>query len=528
MKWIDIVKKFLIDNKHILLILLLSLIMRLLNLWIPFIDQHYIRQSDTAAIALNFFNNGFNIFKPEVFTGPYVHNYIETEFNLVPFLAAILYVIFGVHEWVGRFISVVFSLATIFLIYKLFLYLTDKRKAILISFIYSILPVTVYFGRNFQPDAAMMFFTVGYVYYTLKYAKEKKYLDLVGSIIMGTFALLIKISTAYIFLPIVFIFLYQYRKKIFTQWGLYLLLGIPAALSAGYYYWAYKLGQTTGLSFGFWNIGSNNKWATFELLFSFKFYRVLFERVAYYLFSPIIFALFCFGIIIALKEREEADLINLVWLLGVLGYIVILAQGNYIHVYYQMPMSPFVSYLAVRFFDVMIKNNTLMKSFQFRIKKKILLIQLKHIFILLIFITSLAPTIHHYLREDRRIQYEIGVEIREHTLESASIIIMEPETYPANQLVRYYAQRNGVNLKEKGITNEKLLEAIDLLEEEFSIVYLTFLTSENYSDPEIPRTYYKPIGEITTDMYNGLLNGTATLIYSTAFWEIWDVTNYNN
>lgn len=523
----DTVKRFLSDNKHILLILLLALLMRLLNIWIPYIDQHYIRQSDTAAIALNFFNNGFNIFKPEAFTGPYEHNYIETEFNLVPFLAALLYTIFGVHEWVGRLISVVFSLFTIVLIYRLFLYLTDKKKAILISFIYSILPVTVYFGRNFQPDAAMMFFTVGYVYYSLKYAKEKKYGDLAGAIIMGIFALLIKISTAYIFLVIGFIYLYQYRKEIFKQWGLYLILGIPAILTAGYYYWAYKLGQTTGLSFGFWNVGSNNKWATFELLFSIKFYRVLFERIAYHLFSPIIFALFCFGIIIALKEREEADLINLVWLVSVLGYIVILAQGNYIHVYYQMPMSPFVAYLAVRFFDVMMKNETLAKFFQIKIKAKTIIIKLRHIFILLIFITSLVPTIHHYLREDRGVQYEIGVEIRENTLVGASIIIVEPETYPANQVVRYYAQRNGVNLKEKGITNEKLLDAIDFLEEEFDIVYLAFLTSENYSDPEIPRTYYKPIGEITVDMYDSLLNGTVSLIYATAFWEIWDVTDYN-
>ena len=94
----------------------------LIRLWAvtqPFVDHWSWRQADVAMIAENFYRHGFHLFYPQInWAGP-APGYVGTEFPLVPFLAAGLYRIFGVQDWIGRALSVVFFAASVPFLYLL-------------------------------------------------------------------------------------------------------------------------------------------------------------------------------------------------------------------------------------------------------------------------------------------------------------------------------------------------------------------------------------------------------------------------
>jgi hypothetical protein len=92
------------------LVVLLSLgvSFRLTKLSQPFIDAWSWRQSDVAMIAENFYRHGFRLFYPQINWAGNGPGYVGTEFQLVPFLASLFYICFGVYDWIGRAVSVLF------------------------------------------------------------------------------------------------------------------------------------------------------------------------------------------------------------------------------------------------------------------------------------------------------------------------------------------------------------------------------------------------------------------------------------
>src|SRR3954449_9220507 len=76
-----------------------------------FIDPWSWRQSDVAAIARNYFENGFHFKRPQIDWAGNQPGYVGTEFPILPFLAALFYNAVGVQEWIGRLQGVLFFVA---------------------------------------------------------------------------------------------------------------------------------------------------------------------------------------------------------------------------------------------------------------------------------------------------------------------------------------------------------------------------------------------------------------------------------
>ncbi len=86
-------------------------------------------------------------------------NYVELELQIVPYISAGLYKLFGVHEIVGRLISVAFSLGTVVGVGYFARWLFSTAQAgLFAAFVFATMPGSVYYGRTFMPDAAMIFF----------------------------------------------------------------------------------------------------------------------------------------------------------------------------------------------------------------------------------------------------------------------------------------------------------------------------------------------------------------------------------
>jgi hypothetical protein len=159
--------------------MLLAFALRLHGIHDPMLDHPGWRQGDTAAIARNFARLQFDIMRPQtMYDGP-PPNYVELELQIVPFLAASLYKIFGIHEVFGRLITLTFSLATVLTIACFARWLFASSLAgIAAAFFYAVFPGSVYYGRTFMPDCAMVFFLTAALYASARLLVENQKLPL--------------------------------------------------------------------------------------------------------------------------------------------------------------------------------------------------------------------------------------------------------------------------------------------------------------------------------------------------------------
>jgi hypothetical protein len=157
----------------VLAVVALGLLLRLKGINDPILDHPAWRQGDTAAIARNFALLKLNVMYPQtMYNGP-PPNYVELELQIVPFLAAALYKIFGVHEVFGRLISIAFSLGTVFIVGLFGRWLFSSAVAgIIAAFFFAVFPGSVYYGRTFTPDTAMVFFLTAALYAVSRFLLE--------------------------------------------------------------------------------------------------------------------------------------------------------------------------------------------------------------------------------------------------------------------------------------------------------------------------------------------------------------------
>jgi len=101
------------QKRWLLLILFIAFVYRVPSLDAPVIGEHSWRQAETAAMARNFYENGYRFLYPQIDWGGQTSGEVECEFLLYPFLVALLYKVFGVSEVCARALSLFFSMVSI-------------------------------------------------------------------------------------------------------------------------------------------------------------------------------------------------------------------------------------------------------------------------------------------------------------------------------------------------------------------------------------------------------------------------------
>jgi hypothetical protein len=159
-------------------IVLLAIVLRLKGIHNPILDHPAWRQGDTASIARNFALLRYDIMYPQTnYDGP-PPNYVELELQIVPFFAATLYRIFGIHEIFGRLITLCFSVATVAGVGLFARWLFASTGAgLTAALFYAVFPGSVYYGRTFTPDTAMVFFLTAALYAATRFFVEDELLS---------------------------------------------------------------------------------------------------------------------------------------------------------------------------------------------------------------------------------------------------------------------------------------------------------------------------------------------------------------
>lgn len=344
---------------YIYIILSVAFAARLYHINFPVSGWTSWRQADTAAIAKNFYENSFQLFYPQIDWRGNTAGYIESEFHIYPFTVALADTILGFSDSWGRVLSVIFSLFTIYGIYLLTKKIISEKTALWASFIYAIIPLNIFYGRAFMPESLLLMCSVYGIYFFYQWVEDDSIKFLVYSYIFLTLAVLIKIPTLYLGLPLVYLSYNKFAKLFLTKWQLWvyaILLIIPVGL---WYYHSHNLFLQTGLTFNIWGFGTD-KWGNSDLLLSLKFYNdVFFKSIAerhltYAFFIPFLIGLF-------LKRENRNERLFDWWIISVLIYILIVAKGNQVHEYYNLPfVLPAVIFVAkafAKYFDIKLLKN---------------------------------------------------------------------------------------------------------------------------------------------------------------------------
>lgn len=163
-------------RRILFVVILLSIAVRFVNIDATVICWHSWRQADTAALGRNFHDSGEGILFPRVDWGGDGH--VETEFEAYTYLVSLMYGIFGVHEEIGRLISVLFSILAIAGVYFLARRFYGANVGLIASALYAVLPLTMFYGRAFMPESMRLSLIIWGLHFFDRWRESQRWTDM--------------------------------------------------------------------------------------------------------------------------------------------------------------------------------------------------------------------------------------------------------------------------------------------------------------------------------------------------------------
>ena len=331
----------------LLSIVVLGLVVRLFEVGEPLIDKQAWRQADTAAVARNYFEEGYELLWPRVDWRGVTSGYVEMNFPLYPFLVSGLYGLWGeANDSLGRLLSSLFSVATSLVLFsfarRLF---SDDFTALCAAFFFLFFPLNIYFGRVFMPEPLMLLLSVMALWLFHRWATDSRIGLAVGAALSAALCFLVKIPTLYLGFPLLVIALQRWGWRFILRPSLWLYAIAVLAPTVLWYAHAADLFAETGLTFGIWNRYGYDKWDR-GVLFTVDFYRQLGWRFFDSIYTPIGSIAVLLGFYSYAKDRRDWVLWG--WLGGLVLYVLIIPEGNRKLHYYQLPFVPIGALFAAQ------------------------------------------------------------------------------------------------------------------------------------------------------------------------------------
>lgn len=140
---------------------------------------HKWRQSDCAGIAMNYYLGGMDFFHPQVnnLTSKNGTSGLAytSEMPLLYYGVAILYQLFGPHDYLYRILNTLIFLTGLFYLFRLAKILTgDVFWSAFVSLLFFSSPVLVYYGNNFLTNSSALAFSFIGWYYFVRFLKSKR------------------------------------------------------------------------------------------------------------------------------------------------------------------------------------------------------------------------------------------------------------------------------------------------------------------------------------------------------------------
>ena len=304
------------------------------------------RPADLAAIALNYYRNGFDFLHPQILWGGSGPGYVEMEFPLLPYGIALLYSVFGVHDWVALVIPMMCGIGLAVVVNKLTTHFFGAAAGFIAGLCAATAPTWLAMSTGLWPDAPPVFCGTLGLYLLARWVDEGSTGHFVMAACGVALAILLKLTSLYLGLPILFLFWVKYRQRWWRVPQVWLFATLVLLPSVLWYVHAYRLFLQYHNTFGIIASGYM-KFGSVNLFTDPMFYAKTVIRVVLFHTTPLGFLLMAIGVGRP-PGRLSAYLFH-VWLAAVLVYFLVAAQGVYLgHYQYALPIVPPAAALAGR------------------------------------------------------------------------------------------------------------------------------------------------------------------------------------
>ena len=333
-----------------------GILVRLRDVGSPPVETHAWRQTETAALARNYAEEGYRLFYPTVDWRGLTPGYVESELSIYAFVVALAYYIFGVHEIVARLITIGVWAGAAWLLFSIGRRVWGGRAGLLALFFFTFLsPFGIFFGRAIMGDMTAQMWGLLAIYALQRWQERGQLGWFWLGAIATALAALSKLPLLYLGIPIAAILLQRdgmgaWRR--FRNWGA--ALGILGTVGAWYWH-AYQMGRATGLSFGILSTfgESVGRW---ELLTDPGFYKALWFNFTWRLLTQWGVYLGIAGMLLPRRSRFEIPL--LAWVLAVLFYLVFAGRAVLNQDYYTLALLPPAALWIGKALDVAVSGIT--------------------------------------------------------------------------------------------------------------------------------------------------------------------------
>ena len=313
----------------------------------PYVDHWSWRQSDVAAIARNFFQNGFRLSYPQIDWAGDAPGYVGTEFPILPFIAAICYKIAGAHEWIGRVQPVIFFAVSLPFFFLLVREIFGSTAATWATLFYSFAPLNIVAGRSFMPDVPSLSLAIIGLYFFLRWVEDSKSATFFMAATAISLSFLIKITSIVVVAPLAYLAVagiadarfasasFRVGRDHRSRLQLLSFSGIALLPSAVWYWHAYQIAEKfyPHHFFGAGGIRIEN----------FSWYWHIAQQTLISSFTPVLSMMTVIGLLIAPRTRHSR--LFHWWLMAMILFIIVIGYGNR-HRWYQLPLVPIAAAFA--------------------------------------------------------------------------------------------------------------------------------------------------------------------------------------
>jgi 4-amino-4-deoxy-L-arabinose transferase-like glycosyltransferase len=327
-------------TRIVFVICIFAVAARLIFINQPYVDHWSWRQSDVAAIARNFLQNGFRFGYPQIDWAGNAPGYVGTEFPILPFIAAVCYKFAGVHEWIGRIQAVILFAVSLPFFFLLVRQIFGSTAAVWASFFYCFTPLNVFAGRSFMPDVPSLSLAIVGLYFFLRWVGGHNWAPLFLSAIAISLSLLIKITSIIIVAPLVYLVcadMSALSKAATCRRIPKLLLFFAIALlpSAIWYWHAHQIAQKF-YPHHFFGAGGIR-------IEHFSWYWHIAQQTLISSFTPLLSVMALVGLFVAPRSRYSR--LFHWWLIVMVLFVIVVGYGNR-HRWYQLPLVPITAAFA--------------------------------------------------------------------------------------------------------------------------------------------------------------------------------------
>ena len=322
---------------------------------------HSSAQCQRASVALNYYENDMNFFKPMVQKDSVGIGITGLEFPVVYYTGAVLYKAFGFNEaylkGVGLFIL---TLGLVF--FNLLVLRFIKNYILSIAIVAAVIcsPVLLYYTPNFMPDVPSLAFVMCSWYFFFKYLTSNAIKHLNWYIFFGTLAALVKSIAIISFAVIICLLILDYlkyfknqkktsvfvnRKIIFFR----ILTGILIVF-AWYFYatWLSKTNHNETFSLSPVMVSDmETARKVFEVIKNLWLFNYYPYETYVFICGILIFLLMCYKLV-----SKFLFSITLLYVLGCLCYVYFFFNQFMWHDYYIIAVLPCVFFLFLTFADL--------------------------------------------------------------------------------------------------------------------------------------------------------------------------------